>query len=110
MFLSDVLQQALLAQHAGLHALTLATFERIHDRAETGIAAMTVAIAITSDMAILLRTSSINSISTGRRRTHPTLNVQRSTLNVQLRQATIATRKLLEQLAQKDGSADSRSD
>ena len=78
MFLSDVLQQALLAQHPGLHALTLATFERIHDRAETGIAAITVAIAITSDMAILLRTSSINSISTGRRRTHPTLNSQRS--------------------------------
>jgi hypothetical protein len=102
-FLSDVLQHVLFAQHAGLHALSLATFERIQDRAETGIAAMTIAIPTTNDMAILLRTSSINSISTGRRRTHPTLNVQ-------LRQAALATRKLLEQLAQKDGSADSRSD
>ncbi len=78
MFLSDVLQHALFAQHAGLHALSLATFERIQDRAEIGIAAMTVAIATTSDMAILLRTSSINSISTGRRRTHPTPNFQRN--------------------------------
>jgi hypothetical protein len=55
-FLSDVSQHALFAQHAGLHAVSLATFERIHDRAETGVAAMRVAIATTSDMAILVRT------------------------------------------------------
>ena len=74
MFLSDVLQHALFAQHAGLHALSLATFERIQDRAEIGIAAMTIAIATTSDMAILLRTCLSDSISTVVRRAHPTLN------------------------------------
>jgi hypothetical protein len=56
-FLSDVLQHPLFAQQAGWHALSPATFERIHERAETGIAATTVAIATSTDMAILLRTS-----------------------------------------------------
>jgi hypothetical protein len=44
----------LFAQHPGLHAFWLATFERMHVRAESGIAATGSAIATMSDMTILL--------------------------------------------------------
>jgi hypothetical protein len=47
----------LFAQHPGLHAFSLATFERMHVRAESGIAVTGSIIAITSDIAILLSTT-----------------------------------------------------
>jgi len=53
-FFDDVTQQVLFAQHPGLHAFSLATFERMHVRAESGVAARGSAIATMSDMTILL--------------------------------------------------------
>ena len=54
MFFDDVTQQVLFAQHPGLHAFSLATFERMHVRAESGVAATGSTIATMSDMTILL--------------------------------------------------------
>jgi hypothetical protein len=53
-FFDDVAQQVLLAQHAGLHAFSLATFDKMHARAESGVAATGNIIATMSDMTILL--------------------------------------------------------
>jgi L-aminopeptidase/D-esterase-like protein len=47
----------LFAQQPGLQAFSLATFERMHDRAETGVAATGNVIATKSDIAILLSTA-----------------------------------------------------
>lgn len=57
MFLLDVRQQVLFAQHPGLHAFSLATFERMHVRAESGVAVTGTAIATMSDITILLTTA-----------------------------------------------------
>jgi hypothetical protein len=53
-FFGDVTQQVLFAQQPGLQAFSLATFERMHDRAESGVAAMGSTIATMSDMTSLL--------------------------------------------------------
>jgi hypothetical protein len=66
-FFSDVLQHVLFAQHPGLHAFSLATFERMHVRAESGIAATGSAIATMSDMTILLMMCSPHNMWDGRR-------------------------------------------
>jgi len=55
--LPDVAQQVLLAQQSGLHAFSLGTFERMHDRAESGIAATGSVIASKSDITNLLNTA-----------------------------------------------------
>jgi len=47
----------LFAQQPGLQAFSLATFERMHERAESGIAATGNIAATMSDIAILLRTT-----------------------------------------------------
>ena len=53
----DVWQQVLFAQHRGLQAFALATLERMHDCAETGIATTGSVIATKSDIANLLNTA-----------------------------------------------------
>jgi hypothetical protein len=53
----DVSQQVLFAQHSGLHAFALATLERMHACAETGIATTGNVIAIRSDIINLLNTA-----------------------------------------------------
>ncbi len=55
--MSAVSQHFLFAQHPGLHAFSLATFERIQVRAESGVTVTGSVIAITSDIAILLSTA-----------------------------------------------------
>ena len=57
-FFSDVAQHFLFAQHPGLHAFSLATFDKMHVRAESGVATNGSAIAMTAEMAVLLRTLS----------------------------------------------------
>jgi hypothetical protein len=49
----DVSQQVLFAQHPGLQAFSLATFERMHERGESGIAATGSDIASKTEIAIL---------------------------------------------------------
>jgi hypothetical protein len=66
-FLLDVWQQVLFAQHPGLHAFSLATFDKMHARAESGVAATGNIIATTSDIAILLSTVSPISTRSARR-------------------------------------------
>jgi hypothetical protein len=50
-FLPDVWQHVLFAQHAALHAFSLATFERMHGRAEIGVATTTNAATSKTDIA-----------------------------------------------------------
>jgi len=52
-FLSDVSQQVLFAQHAGWHAFSLGVLMRIHGRAERPAGARTIAIASNNESAIL---------------------------------------------------------
>jgi hypothetical protein len=51
------LQHVLFAQQPGLHAFSLATFERIHDRAESGVATIGSVIATITDMTVLPSTA-----------------------------------------------------
>jgi len=51
--LCDSSQQVLFAQHAGLHAFSVALFERMHARAESGKGAATIVSAISNENAIL---------------------------------------------------------
>jgi hypothetical protein len=60
LFLDEVAQQVLFSQQPGLHAFSLATFERMHDRAESGIAAMGSVSASKTDMANLFNTAHIS--------------------------------------------------
>jgi hypothetical protein len=53
----EVAQQTLFAQQAGLHAFSLAAFERMHDRAESGVAATGSVTASKSENANLLNTT-----------------------------------------------------
>jgi hypothetical protein len=47
----------LFAQHSGLHAFALAALERMHERAESGIAATGSDIASKTEIAILFSTT-----------------------------------------------------
>ena len=55
--MGDVAQQLLLAQQSRLHIFSLATFERMHDCAATGIAATGSIIASKIAMGHLLNTA-----------------------------------------------------
>jgi hypothetical protein len=57
LFSFEAAQQGLLAQQAGLHAFSFAPFERMHDRAESGIAATGNIVATTSEITLLLSTA-----------------------------------------------------
>jgi hypothetical protein len=59
-FFGDVAQQVLLAQQFGLQAFSLGAFERMHVRAESGVAAIGSAIASMSDRTILFTTAVIS--------------------------------------------------
>jgi len=50
----------LFAQEPGLHAFSLGAFERMHIRAESGVAAIGSAIASMTDKTILLTTTVIS--------------------------------------------------
>jgi hypothetical protein len=52
-FLGDVSQQVLFAQHAGWHAFSLGALMRTHGRAERPTGARTTAIASNNEAAIL---------------------------------------------------------
>jgi hypothetical protein len=52
-FLLDVWQQALFAQHCGLHAFSLATLDRMHERAKAGIAVTESVIPSKNAIAVL---------------------------------------------------------
>jgi hypothetical protein len=60
-FFGDVAQQVLLAQQSGLQAFSLGAFERMHVRAESGIAAMGNAIASKTEVRIRFSTIYLNS-------------------------------------------------
>jgi hypothetical protein len=53
-FFGDVAQQVLLAQQLGLHAFSLATFERMHDREARPTGAVKSAAAVAIEIMILL--------------------------------------------------------
>ena len=57
MFFGDVAQQVLLAQQLGLHAFSLATFDKIHVRTESGVAANGSSVATITDMTVLPSTA-----------------------------------------------------
>jgi hypothetical protein len=56
-FFGDVAQQVLLAQHPGWQAFSLATFDKMHVRAESGAAANGSIIAMITDMTVLPSTA-----------------------------------------------------
>ena len=56
-FFGDVAQQVLLAQQCGLHAFSLATFDKIHVRAESGVAANGSSVATITDIKVLPSTA-----------------------------------------------------
>jgi hypothetical protein len=57
-FFSDVAQHFLFAQHPGLHAFSLATFDKMHVRAESGVATNGSASAMTAEIIVLVSTAS----------------------------------------------------
>jgi hypothetical protein len=59
-FFRDVAQHILFAQEPGLHAFSLEAFERMHVRAERGVAAIGSAIARRTDRTILFITAVIS--------------------------------------------------
>ena len=53
----DIAQHALFAQQCGLHGFSLAMFDRMHDRAETGIAVTGSVIPSKTAIAVLFSTA-----------------------------------------------------